>query len=278
MARLRKAITGKRGHDTGQAMDRQSEVFRPVDNRSVVDAVVQQIEALIIDGVLRQGMRLPAERELSERFKVSRVKLREALQQLEQSGLIASRQGDGTYVARLTGDALSPAMIALYGRHERGFEDYLEYRREIEAFAARLAAQRATDVDKGLLGDCLARQAQAVADVDHAAALAEDIRFHTTVVEAAHNSMLTHTTTSLYELTEQGIMYNRQAMRGSEDAPARLLAQHRDIVQAIVSGSASAAASAAEAHLDFVAQAVRTAVAAARRSQIAEDRHRMNRR
>ncbi len=256
-------------------MNRQSEVFRPVDNRSVVDAVVQQIETLILDGVLQQGMKLPPERELSERFNVSRVKLREALQLLEHSGLIASRQGDGTYVARLTGDALSPAMIALYGRHERGFEDYLEFRREIEAFAARLAAQRATDVDKGLLEDCLARQAQAVADADHAAALAEDIRFHTAVVAAAHNSMLVHTTTSLYELTEQGIMYNRQAMRGSRDAPEQLLVQHRAIVEAIDTGSAGDAAAAAEAHIDYVAQAVRDALAAARRQQIAEDRSRI---
>ena len=71
------------------------------------DAVVQQIEELILNGVLRPGDRLPPERELASEIDISRPVLREALKLLEERGLLTSRQGGGTFVA----DAKEPRLL-----------------------------------------------------------------------------------------------------------------------------------------------------------------------
>ena len=50
----------------------------------------------MLEGSLKPGQRLPPERELAERFGVSRPSLREAIQKLAARGLLTSRQGGGT--------------------------------------------------------------------------------------------------------------------------------------------------------------------------------------
>ncbi|NCO16711.1 MAG: GntR family transcriptional regulator, partial [Alphaproteobacteria bacterium] len=118
----------------------RGDVFEQVAVEGVARAVIDQVEGLIVAGVLRSGQKMPAERELAETLGVSRPKLREALADLEARGLIVTRHGDGTYVANLTGAALSAPMVELFARHPQAFFDYLEYRRESEGFAAFLAA------------------------------------------------------------------------------------------------------------------------------------------
>jgi len=130
-------------------------IFEPVGHESLADAVVSQIEDLIASGILKQGRKLPSERDLAEMLRVSRPKLREALQVLEERGLVTTQHGEGTFVAALTGQAMMPALLALYERHEPAFFDYLEYRREQEGFAARLAARRATKADKERISEIL---------------------------------------------------------------------------------------------------------------------------
>ncbi len=60
-------------------------VFEPVDHTSVAESIVVQIETLILNGILRDGGRLPSERDLADQMGVSRPKLREALKQLEDN-------------------------------------------------------------------------------------------------------------------------------------------------------------------------------------------------
>ncbi|MEO1308417.1 MAG: GntR family transcriptional regulator, partial [Pseudomonadota bacterium] len=73
--------------------------FQKISSEKLSEAVVRQIEALILQGLLRPGERLPAERELSERLGVSRPSLREALAHLQEVGLLTSKVGSGVYVA-----------------------------------------------------------------------------------------------------------------------------------------------------------------------------------
>lgn len=58
-----------------------------------------QIEAEIRDGKYGPEDRLPSERELCERFGVSRMTVRQALKELERNGLVFSRVGKGTFVS-----------------------------------------------------------------------------------------------------------------------------------------------------------------------------------
>ena len=65
------------------------------------EIIIDDIKSMILRGELKQGDRVPSERELAEKFNVSRVPIREALKILEYMGIIDSTQGDGTYVAKL---------------------------------------------------------------------------------------------------------------------------------------------------------------------------------
>src|SRR5690349_18760873 len=70
-----------------------TDLFRPVNVDRVSQVIVDQIKALVREGKLATGDRLPSERDLCQRFGVSRVTVREALRVLEANGLIEIRVG-----------------------------------------------------------------------------------------------------------------------------------------------------------------------------------------
>lgn len=244
-------------------------LYGPVDHASVADSIIGQIEELILSGVLKDGARLPPERDLAEQMAVSRPKVREALKELETRGLIKVRHGDGTFVAPLIGAAMSPALIDLYSRHAGAFLDYLEFRKEQEGFAAQLAAERATAADKEILAGILAEMEAADASRDIAASQDADVRFHAAIVDASHNSLLVHTMTSIYELTRKNLFYNRGFLRVMDGTGELLLAQHKAIHAAIAEGSPDRAKGAAQDHIAFVEKSYITAMNRSKRELVA---------
>ncbi|PWR04168.1 GntR family transcriptional regulator [Meridianimarinicoccus roseus] len=247
-------------------------LFDSIRHESVVDLVVDQVEEMILQGILREGARLPSERDLAERFDVSRPKVREALKRLEGDGLIRVQHGEGTFVAELTGQAMSPALIALYARHGLAFYDYLEYRREQEGFAARLAATRATATDHDEIRRLLGVMEEAQANGDAEQSEQADVAFHGAVVNASHNAMLMHMMTSIYDLTRRGVFYNRRFLRTIDGTGERLLDQHRQIAEGVLAGNPDAAEAAARSHLDFVEQSFRLGHDRERRERAARKR------
>lgn len=244
-------------------------LFSQIDHMRTADEAVRQIELLLLDGVLSSGDRLPGERELAERLDISRPVLRDALKQLESRRLIVSRHGGGTYVADLIGQVFSKPVAELVSRHERATRDYLEYRRELEGHAAELAARRATPADHERLTAIIARMTTAHADEDFNAELDTDIELHNAVGEAAHNIILMHTLRACYKLLSEGIFHHRRVIFELPGARENLLDQHAAIVAAIVGGDAAAARQAAEAHIDYVAEAAAEAVLLQERRQVA---------
>lgn len=101
-------------------------------------AIVREILSLIEDGIFPPGSRLPGERELAERFGVSRVTIREAEIALEALGHIVIKTGSGAYVQQERADAADglPNVTAF---------ELTAARAVIEAEAAALAAANMTD-------------------------------------------------------------------------------------------------------------------------------------
>ncbi|HKJ61086.1 MAG TPA: FadR/GntR family transcriptional regulator [Hyphomicrobiales bacterium] len=231
--------------------------FERVGHETIADIVVEQIEAMIVDGILKEGRKLPSERELSEQMGVSRPKLREALQRLEDRNLLVVRHGEGTFVAPLAGRAMSPALLSLYARHGEAFYDYLEYRTEQEAFASRLAAERATAADKERIAEIIDDMKDCWAKGDHEAERDADFRLHAAIVDASHNITLIHMMASIFDLTRQGLFYNRDLLRSIDGSGKALLDQHERIATAIIDGDPERAEKAARDHMDFVEQSIR---------------------
>ena len=97
--------------------------FQKVTPEKLSQSVVRQIELLILRGILRPGERLPAERDLAEKLGVSRPSLREAVAELQDQGLLATRAGSGIFVADVLGSAFSPALVRLFGTHDEAMSD-----------------------------------------------------------------------------------------------------------------------------------------------------------
>jgi len=227
-------------------------MFQPVDHHKTADAVVEQIEDLILKGVLHSGDRLPAERDLAEQLSVSRPVLRDALKLLEERQLIEARRGGGTFVADLIGPIFSEAVVQLIARHPDAVKDYFEFRRGIEAQAAALAARRAAPSDLSRLQEIVRQMQDAHEAEDLPAEARLDVAFHHAVGEAAHNVVMLHTLRSCYRLLENGVFYNRGRLYHHPSARIELLAQHKAIAEAIRSGDADAARRASEDHIDYV--------------------------
>ena len=112
---------------------------------SVTTKAIESIRAMIVDGRLAPGDRLPPEQELAELLGVSRGSLREAVRALSQINVLDVRRGDGTYVRSLEpSDLLSGLFFAIELLQARGLDEVLEVRRLLFPPAAGLAAQRAT--------------------------------------------------------------------------------------------------------------------------------------
>ncbi|MEM1162001.1 MAG: FCD domain-containing protein [Pseudomonadota bacterium] len=248
--------------------------FIKINAERIATAVVRQIESLILQGVLRPGDRLPAERDLAERMDVSRPTLREALAELEAAGLVISRPGGGTFIADVLGSAFAPPLIELFARHDTALFDYIEFRRDVEGLAAAQAAERATQADLEIISSVFARFEAATAKRNQEEAARIDAEFHMAVVEAAHNVVMTHMMRSLYGLLVNGVFYNRQIIYSLRAGRDQLVHQHRAIRDAVAARDPARARQAVEAHLDYVGQALRESDRLRSREEIADLRRR----
>src|SRR5437016_3831942 len=111
------------------------------------DAIGEQIEQLIVDGKLRPGELLPAERDLSKRLDVSRPSLREALLKLEARGLLRAGRGGSLAVTDVSAPTITDPLVHLLHRHPKAAQAVQEVRYGLEAMAAYYAAMNPRNAD-----------------------------------------------------------------------------------------------------------------------------------
>ena len=246
--------------------------FERIQPEKLSKSVVRQIELLILRGILRPGERLPSERELSDRFGVSRPSLRDAVGELQEAGLLVARANSGVYVADVLGSAFSPALTRLFGTHDEAVVDYLDFRRDMEGLAAERAARLGSDTDLAVVDSVLLKMEEAHKKRDPSDEARLDADFHLAIIEASHNVVMLHMMRSMYDLLREGVFYNRQVMFKQRTTRDSLLDQHRAINHALQSRDSAGARVAVERHLDFVRQALTDQMKADRNEQIARQR------
>lgn len=129
--------------------------FVPVRRIRSFDDVVIQLRRAILGGQVRQGERLPGERELSQTFGVSRPTVREALRSLEATGVVEVRPGKagGAYAVAPPASVVGDAVATLVNLAGATLSDLAEFRVSFEPDNAWWAAKRATEADLELLSD-----------------------------------------------------------------------------------------------------------------------------
>lgn len=198
-------------------------------------------------GEYHPGDRLPTEKQLVERFSVSRAVVREAIARLKTDGFVETRQGAGAFVALRPG--LANFRIAAPGLlNTQDLLHVFELRGVIEAGMAEFAAKRRTDPDIAALRAAYAAMEQALAQNEDAGAASDDT-FHAAVATAAHNPYLAQFATFLAQHFSATRALTWQPQARDAGAAAASQAEHRQVLDAIVAGDPVAANAAARTHI-----------------------------
>ena len=168
-------------------------MFVALEPRRLYRQVAEQIRALIEAGELKPGTRLPPERELAERFAVSRPTVREALIVLEVEGHIQIRMGSGVYISQKPEGSGELRQL----EDTEGPLEILQARCLIESAIAEEAARRVTRAGLQRIDATLERMARSLEEPE--VALGCDRDFHTAIADMIGNSALKHFTGLIYD-------------------------------------------------------------------------------
>ncbi|MDZ3832713.1 MAG: FCD domain-containing protein [Sphingopyxis sp.] len=209
--------------------------------RRLFEDVADEIRRLILEGIYPPGTRLPGERELSERFEVSRVTIREAEIALQATGWIHIRTGAGAYVAsELPGNNGRLPEVSAF--------ELTEARSLFEAEAAALAAPTISAETLARLEELLDAMADEQASEDEISAI--DREFHMTIAAASNNKAIIHVIESLWRMRmELPDVRTSHSMVCRKDGKARQ-AEHADVVVALQKRDAAGARLAMRRHFN----------------------------
>ena len=162
--------------------------IQPVERQSISEEVADRLRSLILSGELAPGDKLPAERELAERFGTNRNTLREAIRILDAQGLVAVRQGAASEV--LDFRRAANLMLIPYYLREVGISremvavvrDLFALRRHFVEIMAAEAAGRANAENSERIGRIVRAIGETVDDTTIALTL--DMEFYAAIIEA----------------------------------------------------------------------------------------------
>ena len=220
----------------------------PIQKRKLGEEVRLRLLSMIESGDLRPGDALPSERALMDSLKVGRPAIREAMQSLEQTGLIQIRHGERARVAepsvgRMV-DQVTETMKHLLVHSAASLENLKEVRLTFEVEMARVAARRHGAGDLARLEETVALQEAALGD--GAAFRRLDGRFHHEIAQVSGNPIWTALSDGLFRWLND-FHVDVVSVPGKENVT---LAEHRGIISAIQSGNPDRAAEAMADHLN----------------------------
>jgi GntR family transcriptional repressor for pyruvate dehydrogenase complex len=219
---------------------------------SATDQAIAKLKELISSGQFSAGARLPTERELTQRFGVSRSSLREAVRALALIGVLEPRVGDGTYVTTLEPDLLLTGFgfVSDLASGESLLEMH-HVRRVLEPEATRLATPRLTD-------DELARIEESLHEMERAnspaVVIEADTAFHQVILDACGNATLASLVQNLSSGTVRARIWQSLVAPSAVEAT---VASHWSIYNALVARDAERAAAADVMHLGIAEEWLR---------------------
>lgn len=218
----------------------------------LVDTIIESLRQDIVTRRIRDGERLPSEKELSDRFGVSQPTVREAIRALETLGLVEVLHGSGSFV-RSHGDfALASALQTILQLRSVGIMDVVEIRQVLGRHSVDLAVAHATEEDIAEIEAYCGRfedldKLKTVEDV-----VAHVLGFQRALSAASHNALLQSLEAFLLALLNE-VQFKSLAARGVRFWRARALdfQPHRlAILDGLRSGDPAAARAALDGYFD----------------------------
>jgi GntR family transcriptional repressor for pyruvate dehydrogenase complex len=211
--------------------------------------VVNHVRALIENGTLKPGDKIPPERDLARELQISRASLRTGIGYLAALGIMKIRHGVGTFIADGPPDFGQDSLTFIGALH--GFQSWqmFEARILLETGLAALAAERSKDENLAALAE---EVAEMFASVDNPTEyLIHDVAFHRIIAQASGNPILA----AIME-TIVSSMYDRRRKTVERSTDLRESAgMHREIYRAIRARKPADARKLMEQHLRMAQEA-----------------------
>jgi GntR family transcriptional repressor for pyruvate dehydrogenase complex len=203
----------------------------------------QQIIDLIKIGDLKEGEQLPSERDLSDRLRVSRTVVREAIKLLKASGFVKVRLGIGTFIAKPSMNILEIPLTYSSETAQKKISDLQDVREVIEPTIAALAAKNASTEN-------ITKMEQAINEMDSFKLnsfpyIQADNTFHIALAEACNNSIFLLLVNSIVGLLQEA----RKLAVSSPGAAERANYYHKRILNAVKSKDPGEAYQAMDEHM-----------------------------
>lgn len=199
--------------------------IEPLERKSLSDLVVEKIKALILKGELKEGDRIPGERELCEQFRVSRSSVREGLKILALQGLL-KRTNAGTVITTNFTSILEETLTLKILLDDTSYADINEARLFLEKTMVGLAAQRVDDDELALMDKYINRMVDAEKRDNNNDYVIADIAFHQQIAKASRSSVLMSLYNSIIMLVfkvQTRVGYDKEIMKESIEFHKKIL-------------------------------------------------------
>jgi GntR family transcriptional regulator, transcriptional repressor for pyruvate dehydrogenase complex len=204
--------------------------LKPIQTGRLADMVTDQLKKSLFKGEYLEGERLPSEHELMEVFGVSRIVVREAIRNLEQSGLLEIKRGPagGAFVRPMKHDAISNLVRDTLKLGRTSVAEIMEVRLHIEPIVAGLSARRRSPEDIEMLEKGLGNMPKVKSGDKY---VVWNVDFHRLVAKASHNAMYELLVNILMDSTLELILSIKPSKRVVHDTTS-----HPAIVEKIKQG------------------------------------------
>jgi len=218
--------------------------FREITPVRLYESVIEQIMNLIKNNELKPGDKLPPERELAEKFSISRGSLREAFRVLESKGLIKSKPGGGRFIREIKKDAFIDTKNVILNLEKSSILELLEAREIFEVKIVKFAAERATAEEVKVIEEAFSRVSEEGRTEDEKK-IESDTEFHLAIARASHNFVFVNIIKLHLDLLRD-IREKTQQIPGRREDRWR---EHQAILQAIKEHDSKKAGEAMLKHL-----------------------------
>ncbi len=205
-----------------------------IERRKLYEQLAERLLAEITEGRLAPGDPLPTERELTERYRVGRSSVREALRMLESRGLIKA-VGKGAFTVAEVANPLRDSVNLLLALRETSLAELFELRKILEVEAAGLAAERRTEDDLAAMRAAVDEMVGGL--VEQQRYIRADLQFHLTIAAATRNRTAQHVMHAIRGVLQEALT----SIYHIPGSPQQSIAQHREILTAVSARDANGA-------------------------------------
>ena len=222
--------------------------FTKIPAQKTYQQIIEQLISLIVNGELKSGDQLPAERTLADMLSTSRASIREAFRTLETIGILEVRHGGGTYVRDFRIAPFLNTIAPLFLQNVSVMGDMMDFRILLEEQAVRAAAAHDDQEIINGMADAL----EEMRGNDPYAAERADIDFHMSIFSATGNRAFALAGECLSYIVYTSIHTSRTKLIEDKAISARWLDEHQKIYQAVKAHQPEAAGKALRRHLEGV--------------------------